>query len=78
MTETRINAATRLTAGSPKAVLAKINALITDKERLLHSLEKEKHNPTVAPSYWAAKGTLEALVAVRDALKGNNVNLNML
>ena len=75
---TQLRSATRLRAGSTKELSGKIGNLISDKEKLLRSLEGEKHNPTVAPSYWAAKGTLEALVAVRDALKGNNVNLNLL
>lgn len=75
---TELKAATRLRAGSTKELSGKLQVLIAEKEKLIRTLAGEKHNPTVAPSYWAARGNLEALVAVRDALLGSNINLNLL
>ena len=72
------SASTRIMAASNKELAAKIDQAIKDKEKTLASLGLQKSNPTVAPSYWEAKGALEALEAVRDALKGNMINLNLL
>ena len=75
---TAINATTRLRAASPKSLASKLDELIKAKSHTVHALEPEKENPTVSSSYWQAVGSLEALTAVRDALKGSFMNLNLL
>ena len=76
-----LNAGARLrlkAAPNSKELLPKLAAKILEKRETVNSLESQKGNPTVAPSYHQAKGALEALEAVREALKGKMLNLNIL
>jgi len=55
-----------------------IQKALVAQQKTLGSLESAKHNPTVASSYNATLGRIDALEAVLDAINGNTVNIKLL
>jgi hypothetical protein len=61
-----------------RELLPALDLKIKKLEATIESLEGGKDNPSVKSMYHERLGNLEALIAVRDLVKGNRLNFNLL